>query len=128
MACQDIRPLQTQDITAWVRRVESSLIYDADNVARPRIHAPNAQCAAQALLFLVRWLFDDHPSMSEYLTDFETSLHDYVGRADVACTLVSLPSLIAAGDNMDIQMYVQLWSDMMVLVVLADLVFKAARE
>ncbi|KAI0351091.1 hypothetical protein OH77DRAFT_1593049 [Trametes cingulata] len=99
-----LRELQCSDVGAWAERVRRAVPVDA-GALRPHIVAPDGPTAAQALVFLVRWLFKD-PSTEVYGnggTSFSTALAAYVSPRNVTCRLTSLGLLLSCSNNLDIQ-------------------------
>ena len=105
-----IQLLSLREVAAWAARLRSAVPIDVSS-ARPHIRAPDAATAAKALLFLVRWLFDDPgPAYHGSGKPFATALADYCSPQDVTVTLTSLGMLVTSSGPspayLDFEVYV----------------------
>ncbi|KAJ3011463.1 hypothetical protein NUW54_g2161 [Trametes sanguinea] len=99
-----LRSLTSNDICTWAGRLRRAVPHDVDMALPPSIQAPDAVEAADALIFLVRWLFKD-PSTDSYGSrlPFNRALALHVGERDVVCNLTTLGLLVSARGHWNIQ-------------------------
>lgn len=102
-ALQDwpLHPITHRAFESWSKRVRDAVPLETAS-PYPRIRAPDATTAAQVLLFLVRWIFED-PATRAHGPTFEAALTARFSPVHVICHLTTLGKLITT-ENLDFQM------------------------